>query len=128
MEDEQLKDLLRSLPENPDTFSRVLDALFASAPQARAGTGAVGSRSSGGRAAFDARGFSSGLTGSGMDAGGASSLLQLGSGVALSEVPGAPGQGSVPVLEYVQRVVGEVFGEHGAIPIASAEVSGIVVS
>jgi hypothetical protein len=48
LEDEQLKHLLRSLPDHPETYERVVDALFASAPGAGqqgaevAGSGAAG--------------------------------------------------------------------------------------
>ncbi|KAI8469455.1 MAG: hypothetical protein J3K34DRAFT_459347 [Monoraphidium minutum] len=101
VEDEQLKDLVRSLPANPAAYERVVDAIFstaASAPPAAPG-GDDGGEGGGG----------------GAGGGGGSGMGPMG----LGELPGAPLNVHVSVRDAVARVVHDVFRSHSAVPVAS---------
>lgn len=98
VEDEQLKDLLRSLPDNPETYERVVDALFTVSAAA---------------AATRLQGPGSASPGSG------ASMLGA------AEAPGAPQAASVHLRDAVLRHVRNVFACHGLVPMTSAQVRGL---
>jgi len=98
VEDEQLKDLVRSLPNNPNTYERVVEAIFATA--AATSPGMMG-------------GDLEGAEGPGSSPGGAGSS-PVGPGgmlgpLALGELPGVPLNVHVEVRDSVKRVVHDVF-------------------
>jgi hypothetical protein len=108
VEDEQLKDLLRSLPNNPTTYERVVEAVFATATTAA-------SSSAGGPAAV-AGGADRDPDGGAADGGGMAvgSSVAVGAGgvvgpLALGELPGVPLNVHVDVRDAVTRVVHDVF-------------------
>lgn len=117
VEDEQIKDLIRSLPDNPDTYERVVDAIFAASnssnPDGLAAIGTAGFNAGGGEAS---RGGNTGRSSTGGNLG---ALL---GGIALSEMPGAPLNTHVAVADHVVKVVADVCSCHGAVPMASSQV------
>jgi len=138
LEDEQLKDLLRSLPDNEIAYERVVDSLFSistsrepqaaglGAAPARAGSGqgstAAGAAGSGGGSAaravqslMPARGAAGveGLHGAGL-------LASQQGPLPLGELPGVPLDAHLDKEEEVIKVVREVAGLHGAVQMSSA--------
>ena len=124
MEDEQLKDLLRSLPDNPIAYGRVVEALFnasSSSSHAQVATSSAGTATS---TNWGGGGSVSGFTDAGVESGGAAAAAGGGAAggggaVPLAELPGVPMSTSVDVVEVVVRVVREVATCHGAIPMTS---------
>jgi hypothetical protein len=124
VEDEQLKDLLRSLPDNPIAYERVVDSLFnissskersqglpglprsTSTPAAAAAATAACNEANPAAAGVD------GLVGSGL-------LTSQQCMLPLSELPGAPLDCHLDVEEAVCRVVKEVCSVHGALQMSS---------
>lgn len=107
VEDEQLKDLLRSLPDNVETFERVVEAVFSAAGKPNGG--GVG----GGQA------VSAGGSGSG---GGAGAALPVLGRLPPAGAPGAPQAADVHLRDAVLRHVRNVFACHGLVPMSSAQV------
>lgn len=128
LEDEQLKDLLRSLPDNEIAYERVVDSLFSIStsrePQATGlGPGAAKvSGSSGGAAARAAQALTSvqahasgveGLRGAG--------LLASQQGVLpIGELPGVPLDAHLDREDEVTKVVRDVSVLHGAVQLSSS--------
>lgn len=138
LEDEQLKDLLRSLPDNEIAYERVVDSLFSIStsrePQAagfgpspiKGGSGGGGTAGAGpgGPAAAASRAVQSltparaatgveGLHGAGL-------LASQQGALPLGELPGAPVDAHLDKEEEVVKVVKEVAGLHGAVQMSSA--------
>jgi hypothetical protein len=121
VEDEQLKDLLRSLPDNPIAYERVVDSLFnissskerlqglPGLPRSTSATPAAATAAPNDAAA--AAGVD-GLVGSGL-------LMSQQCMLPLSELPGAPLDCHLDVEEAVCRVVKEVCSVHGALQMSS---------
>ncbi|KAG2496142.1 hypothetical protein HYH03_005744 [Edaphochlamys debaryana] len=139
LEDEQLKDLLRFLPSNPDATERVVGALFALAErQAAQGGGGAGAGAAGSAASTAAElqgwmapgaparsGGSGGAAPGSLDGGGggggggpAAGLLALDG----MELPGAPRVMHAQVREDVIRAVRTVFECHGARSFYSSQI------
>lgn len=95
VEDEQVADLVRSLPNNPNTYERVVEAIFACSPSAAPGLPQAGSGPPPDSAGAGAAGQGAGQG-------------ELGP-LALGELPGAPVNLHVEVRDAVTRVVHEVF-------------------
>jgi hypothetical protein len=100
VEDEQLKDLVRSLPNNPATYERVVDAIFQ--------TAALAAPAAGASADLDGSGGGDGGGAAGAGAGGGGGGSALGP-LALGELPGVPINVHVEVRDAVTRVVHDVF-------------------
>lgn len=134
LEDEQLKDLLRSLPDNEIAYERVVDSLFSIStsrepqatglgpPAAAAGGKAGGSGGGGGgsaaralQALTPARAASGGegLQGAGL-------LASQQGPLPLGELPGAPLDAHLELNEVVTKAVRDVAVLHGAVQMSSA--------
>jgi hypothetical protein len=124
VEDEQLKDLLRSLPDNPIAYERVVDSLFTISsskeraqglpglPRSTSSAAAAAGSEAAAAAAAAAAGGVDGLVGSGL-------LTSQQCMLPLSELPGAPLDCHLDVEEVVCRVVREVCSVHGAVQMSS---------
>lgn len=137
LEDEQLKDLLRSLPDNEVAYERVVDSLFGIStsrepqaaglgPSPKGGSGGGGSTAAGGSgpAAAASRAVQS-LT-SARAAGGVEGLHGAGllssqqGPIPLGELPGAPLDAHLDKEDEVVKVVRDVTALHGAVQMSSA--------
>jgi hypothetical protein len=119
VEDEQLKDLLRSLPDNPIAYERVIDSLFSISSSKERSQGLPGlprstsSPAAGAGAANEAAAAGvDGLVGSGL-------LTSQQCMLPLSELPGAPLDCHLDVEDAVCRVLREVCSVHGAVQMSS---------
>jgi hypothetical protein len=97
VEDEQLKDLVRSLPNNPSTYERVVEAIFSTS---------AASASSAAAAAADVDGEDGGASAAAAGGGGSGGALGP---MTLGELPGAPLNVHVDVRDAVTRVARDVF-------------------
>jgi hypothetical protein len=123
VEDEQLKDLLRSLPDNPIAYGRVVEALFnassSSTPQTSASNAATGLSAA---AAWGGGGDAGGVTtaiGGGGGVEGSTAAAAAGAAIPLAELPGVPMITNVDVVDAVVKVVRDVATCHGAISMSS---------
>lgn len=129
VEDEQLKDLLRSLPDNPTAYERVVESLFTISSTKERQQGLPGllrtsSSGAGLASAAAAAGAGAGSSGSSIDAAEwglmGSGMLAAQQGVLpLSELPGAPLDCHLELEEAVCKVVKEVCSVHGAVQMSS---------
>ncbi|KXZ55244.1 hypothetical protein GPECTOR_3g384 [Gonium pectorale] len=115
VEDEQLTDLLRYLPSNPDATERVVGALF-SLTEGQAGQAAAGVMGGGATPGGSAR-APSGSGSLGADTPGSVALPFAG-----LELPGAPRVQHAQVREAVVQVVRSAFECHGARSFYSSQV------
>jgi hypothetical protein len=117
LEDEQLKDVLRSLPDNPTAYQRVVDALFATstsqaAAAASAASAATGGKTSGGAGVATAGGVTSGTS--------PAAAAAAAAAVPLAEMPGAPLPVRQEVVAAVVRAVKWVGHTVGAVTMTSS--------
>jgi hypothetical protein len=132
LEDEQLKDLLRSLPDNEIAYERVVDSLFSIStsrePQAAGlgpSPGKAGSGSGSAGAAVAASRAVQSVTPARAAAGleglhGAGLLSSQQGALPLGELPGAPVDAHLDKEDDVVKVVKDVAGLHGAVQMSSA--------
>lgn len=133
VQDEQLKDLLRSLPDNPVAYERVVDSLFAISDNkdkqaaAAAAAAAVASSASALGAQSNSSSGPAGTAAVG-DPGAALSalveaglLVSQGTTLSLGELPGAPLDSHLQVEEAVTKVVRDVCSVHGAVQMSSTD-------
>lgn len=109
LEDEQLKDLLRSLPDNAAAYERVVDSLFSISSSKERSQGLPSLNAAANAAAAAG---ADGLVGSGL-------LSSQQCSLPLSELPGAPLECHLELEEGVCRVVREVCSVHGAVQMSS---------
>jgi hypothetical protein len=123
VEDEQLKDLLRSLPDNPIAYERVVDSLFIISSSKERSQGLPGLpriTSTTPAAAATAASNETNPAAAGVDGLVGSGLLTSQQCILpLSELPGAPLDCHLDVEEAVCRVVKEVCSVHGALQMSS---------
>lgn len=143
LEDEQLKDLLRSLPDNEIAYERVVESLFSIStgrepqaaglgPSAAAAAAAKGAAGSGGGAASTpaaaaaaasraVQALTPARAAAGMEGLRGAGLLSSQQGVLpLGELPGAPVDAHLDKEEEVVKVVRDVATLHGAVHMSSA--------
>ena len=113
-EDEQLQDLLRCLPDAPETYERVMEAIWRVSAGQGQGQGAA------------ARGpppRSPGLPGGVLERRGTAAVAAS-LGVGVEDLPGSPLTGplfAVELRESVIRTVKAVFEAHGAVAMSSRQ-------
>lgn len=133
LEDEQLKDLLRSLPDNEIAYERVVDSLFSIStsrePQAaglgpspsKAGSGGGSSTGTAAAAARAVQSVTPARAATGVEGLHGAGLLSSQQGaLPLGELPGAPVDAHLDKEDDVVRVVKEAAGLHGAVQMSSA--------
>eukprot|EP00798_Chlamydomonas_sp_ICE-L_P001600 gene1601-32989_t len=127
--DEQLQDLLRSLPDNAETYERVVDAIFMLNNRSKTGggMGSVGGPSAAPHAGpawrpLGGAGGGSRLGGASDKGGGAFTSVPAGLRVDQDHIPGMPQSVAVSLRERVLKSVKQAFGSHGAVPMTSSQV------
>ncbi|GAX82154.1 hypothetical protein CEUSTIGMA_g9582.t1 [Chlamydomonas eustigma] len=109
VEDEQLKDLLRSLPDNSDAYEQVVDAIFGTVANRQA-TRAVAAAVGVGNGGFMVPGLPGGET---------VVIEGGGPGLTLYEQAGSPASIQVHLQDTVLKCLRRVFDNHCAVPMTS---------